>query len=209
MRGIDDKITGLFRHVNGVSGEGLRFDGETTSIVRPAQEAPQISDGLSVEAWIAINTYPWNWVPIIDQSRGEEESRGERGYSVGIDAFGHLGLRVAINGEFKVVTAKDALPLKKWSHIAATYDSGGGLKLFVNDQLAAELAAQGPITPAAGQDLVIGRVREATLPLEWIHPKFAVWYSFDGIIDELHLYNRSLSDAEIACGLQPDTSHAR
>jgi hypothetical protein len=52
--------------------------------------------------------------------------------------------------------------------------------------------------PADKQDLLIGRVRDATLPLEWIHPKFAIWYSFDGILDELQLYNRCLSSTEVA-----------
>jgi hypothetical protein len=198
VRGADDKITGLFKHLDGVAGEGLRFDGETTSIRRAAQDSPQITNALSVEAWVAVSTYPWNWVPIIDQSRGEEQRRGEIGYSVGIDAFGHLGLQVSVNGKFHTLVSKDPLPLKKWSHVAATFENDHGLKVYVNGQLAGELAVEGPFTPANGQDLLIGRVREAMVPLEWIHPKFPVWYSFDGIIDELQLYNRSLSNTEVA-----------
>ncbi|HSS97495.1 MAG TPA: LamG domain-containing protein, partial [Terriglobales bacterium] len=137
-------------------------------------------------------------VPVIDQSRGEEERRGELGYSVGVDAFGHVGFKVSIDGKFQEVITKDPLPLKKWQHIVATYEGKHGLSLYINGKLAGELAAQGPITPANGQDLIIGRVRQATLPLEWIHPKFAVWYSFDGIIDELQVYNRGLSNTEVA-----------
>ena len=198
VRGADDNVSGHFKHVSGVTGEGLRFDGETTGITRAAQDSPQITNALTVEAWIAVSTYPWNWVPIIDQSRGEEQRRGEIGYSVGVDAFGHLGLQVSVNGKFQTVISKDPLPLKKWSHIAATFENDHGLKIYVNGQLAGELAVQGAFTPANGQDLVIGRVRDAVVPLEWIHPKFPVWYSFDGIIDELQLYNRSLSNTDVA-----------
>jgi hypothetical protein len=197
-RGADDKITGLFKHVTGVTGQALRFDGETTSIKRAAQDSPPITDALTVEAWIAINTYPWNWVPIIDQSRGEEHRRGERGYSVGIDAFGHLGLQISVDDKFHTLVSKDALPLKKWTHIAATFANNQGLKIYINGQLAGELAVQGGFLPAKEEDLLIGRVREAVVPLEWIHPKFPVWYSFDGIIDELQLHDRCLSDADVA-----------
>src|SRR6266853_4920537 len=198
VRGVDDKITGLFKHLDGVTGEGLRFDGETTSITRAAENSPLITNALSVEAWVAVSTYPWNWVPLIDQSRGEERRRGEIGYSVGIDAFGHFGLQVSVNGKFHTLVSKNPLPLKKWSHVAATFENDHGLKVYVNGQLAGELPVQGAFTAANGQDLLIGRIREATLPLEWIHPKFPVWYSFDGIIDELQLYNRSLSNTEVA-----------
>jgi len=197
VRGVDDKITGLFKHLDGVTGEGLRFDGETTSITRAAENSPLITNALSVEAWVAVSTYPWNWVPLIDQSRGEERRRGEIGYSVGIDAFGHFGLQVSVNGKFHTLVSKNPLPLKKWSHVAATFENDHGLKVYVNGQLAGELPVQGAFTAANGQDLLIGRIREATLPLEWIHPKFPIWYSFDGIIDELQLYNRSLSNTEV------------
>ena len=198
VRGVDDKISGHFKHVNGLSGEGLRFDGETTGITRPAQDSPKITNALTVEAWVAVSTYPWNWVPIIDQSRGEEQRRGEIGYSIGIDAFGHVGLQVSVNGKFHTVLSKDPLALKKWSHVVATFENDHGLAIYVNGQLAGELAVQGAFTPANGQDLIIGRVRDAVVPLEWIHPKFPVWYSFDGIIDELLLYDRSLSNTEVA-----------
>ncbi len=198
VHGTDDKITGRFKHVGGVTGQALRFDGETTSITRAAQDSPRITDALTVEAWVAVSTYPWNWVPIIDQSRGEELRRGEIGYSLGVDAFGHFGLRISVDGKFQTLLSKDPLPLKKWSYIAATFENNRGLKIYLNGQLAGELAAKGMFVPATDEDLLIGRVRDAVVPLEWIHPKFPVWYSFDGIIDELQLYNHCLSGAEVA-----------
>jgi len=196
VRGADDQISGFFKRVHGVAGEALRLDGQTTSITRKAQDAPQITQAFTVEAWVAVSTYPWNWVPLVDQSQGEPQ--GDLGYSVGIDDFGHFGLRVAVNGKFQTLVSKDPLPLKKWTHVAATFANNRGLKIYINGQPAGELQVQGDFSPASGQDLLIGRVREATLPLEWIHPKFAVWYSFDGILDELGIYNRALDAPDIA-----------
>jgi hypothetical protein len=54
------------------------------------------------------------------------------------------------------------------------------------------------LVPANDQDLIIGRVREPILPAQWIHPKYPVWYSFDGLLDELEIYDRSLTANEIA-----------
>jgi len=197
VRGANDAIKGIYRHVEGLSGHALRFDGETTSIIQPAQDSPELRDAISVEAWVAVNTYPWNWVPIIDQSRKYGEKNGE-GYWMGIDAFGHIGMQVSINGELRTLASKDTLPLKKWSHIVATYANDRGLKLYINGKSAGELTTNGSFVPALGEDLLIGRVREAVLPLEYIHPKFAVWYSFDGIIDELQLFDTSVGEDDVA-----------
>jgi hypothetical protein len=56
--GAEDKISGIFKHVAGVAGAALRFDGDTTSITQAASSAPRLKNDLSVEAWIAMNTYP-------------------------------------------------------------------------------------------------------------------------------------------------------
>lgn len=53
-----------------------------------------VREGFTVEAWVALNTYPWNWAPIVDQ----EEDRQE-GFFFGIDAFGHIGLQASIDGQ--------------------------------------------------------------------------------------------------------------
>jgi hypothetical protein len=192
VSGVNDAITGLFKHVNGVSGHGLRFDGETTVIVRDHKTAPRIGSGLTVEAWIAVNTYPWNWVPVVEHRREEQA-----GYSFGIDSFGHFGLKVAVGGMWWSLISKSQLPLKKWSHIAASYDPAKGVEIFLNGALVGEMPLQGPLIPADREDLVIGRVQESILPAQWIHPKIPVRYSFDGILDELRIYDHALRAEEI------------
>jgi hypothetical protein len=193
VTGVDDKITGIFKHVPGVSGGALRFDGDTTGMVHPSAAAPKLTSAFSIESWIAINTYSWNWIPIVDQRKGEEA-----GYLFGIDSFGHLGLQLAANGHWESLTSTVQIPLKKWTHVAASFDSARGLAIYLDGKLAGELLAPGMMIPASDQDLLIGRVREAVVPAQWIHPKYPVWYSFDGIIDQLEIYNRSLTPKEIA-----------
>jgi hypothetical protein len=193
VSGINDPIIGLFKHVNGVSGQGLRFDGETTVIIRDHKAAPKTGTGLTAEAWVAVNTYPWNWVPIVEHRREEQA-----GYSFGIDSFGHFGLKVAVGGMWWSLVSKSQLPLKKWSHIAASYDPTKGISIYLNGTLAGEMALQGALVAADREDLVIGRTLEPTLPAQWIHPKIPVRYSFDGILDDLRIFDYSWPIEEIA-----------
>jgi Concanavalin A-like lectin/glucanases superfamily len=193
VSGINDPIAGLFKHVNGVSGQGLRFDGETTVIIRDHKAAPKTGTGLTAEAWVAVNTYPWNWVPIVEHRREEQA-----GYAFGIDSFGHFGLKVAVGGMWWSLVSKSQLPLKKWSHIAASYDPAEGISIYLNGALAGGMALQGALVAADREDLVIGRTLEPTLPAQWIHPKIPVRYSFDGILDDLRIYDYSRPIEEIA-----------
>ncbi len=192
------KIGGLYKYVHGVTGSALRFDGYTTSVTVPAREATSVgTDGFTVDAWVALNTYPWNWAPVVDQEREQQE-----GFAFGIDAFGHVGLRASIDGQWKSLTSTERLPLKKWALITGSYDANHGsgvLKIYINGQPAGQLAVQGELTPA-DTDVLIGRVRRATLPFPEaaIHPSYPIWYSLDGMLDDVDMFNGALSASEIA-----------
>ena len=193
ISGADDAILGVFKRVNGVSGNGLRFDGESTAIIRGYKGVPQTTGGITVDAWVAVNTYPWNWVPMVENRREEQA-----GYFFGIDCFGHVGLKVAVKGQWWSLVSKAELPLKKWAHIAGTYDPAKGMQIYIDGTSAGEFDLQGVLSPAEREDLVIGRARDPILPAQWIHPKIPIRYSFDGILDEIRIYDRSLSADEIA-----------
>ena len=95
ISGIDDPISGYYLRVPGAVGNGLRFDGISAGVTRVAAKAPKLSRGLTVDAWVAVNAYPWNWVPIVEQRRKQQQ-----GYFFGTDSFGHLSLQVSVNGQW-------------------------------------------------------------------------------------------------------------
>ena len=64
---IQDSISGYFRSENGVLDKSLKLDGYTTKVLRTADDVPHLTDALTLEAWVALNSYPWNWTAIIDQ----------------------------------------------------------------------------------------------------------------------------------------------
>jgi hypothetical protein len=74
------------------------------------------------------------------------------------------------------------LALNTWSHLAATYD-GANLRLYVNGALAATTAITGNIAATANPLRIGGN---------------AVWGEyFSGLIDEVRVYNRALTQAEV------------
>lgn len=194
VAGIDDKVGGFYKSVPGVSGNGLRFDGYTTSVVRKADAAPKIHGSFSVEAWIALDTYPWNWLPVVDQ-----EEDHQTGYFFGLDAFGHVSLQVSVDGVWKTVTSTAQIPLKKWAHVTGTYEENHALTIYLDGKEVGSIPVSGPMLTAEKQDLIIGRVREPELPFPSfsISPHNAVWYSLDGILDDVAIYDRSLTAQEI------------
>jgi hypothetical protein len=119
------------------------------------------------------------------------------GFFFGVDSLGRLGLQAEIGGHWQTLASTQTLPLKKWVHVAATIGAKDGMALYVDGQPVAGSQPPGSFQPAPAEDLLIGRIRYAELPEHWIHPKFPVWFSFDGLIDELNIYGVALSPEQV------------
>jgi hypothetical protein len=204
-----DVIQGNFSFVSGVRGNGIKFDGFTTRITRDSVvdgrwNAPEIQEAVTFEAWIAPQAYPWNWNAIVEQR--------DR-YFFGLDATGHIGLRVFVDSYWRECVSATPVPFMQWSHIAATFDPNNGLTVYINGQEAGRFEITGrfarrrPFEPkqiadkyftergAAGGAFQIGRNLD-NLPAAGSRP-IPASYSFDGIIDELKIYGRALDASEI------------
>ena len=203
---ISDTISGNHRTVNGVSGSALVFDGYTSVITRDAGRAPQLQEEFTIDVWLAVAAYPWNDVPIISHS--DERLRG---YALEMGPRGELRFEIVVNGRRIFAQSDDfAVPAHTWAHIAARYAGKDGLSIFVNGNVVASAAmptrtdsfGRVPslhLQPAADQDLIIGAVRGPRRPSSYHRFKGnqPSWYSFDGFIDELRIFDVALSDAMI------------
>jgi hypothetical protein len=188
-----DEVRGFQKTVDGVAGKALRFDGQTTAIVRPAAKMPRIGGAFSVEAWVALQTYPWTWCAIANQ---EKDHRA--GYFFGVDPEGRFGLQVASGGEWQECRSDVGLPLYSWNHILGTFDPAAGLKLYLNGKLVGEKAVSGPPLFAPEVDAWIGRNQTPLGLSEEIRVVAPVAFSFDGIIDEVRIYDAALSPSDAA-----------
>jgi hypothetical protein len=190
-----DSIEGNYKFIEGVSGTGLKCDGFTTCVTRKAEAAPRLGERFTIEAWVAVQAYPWGWCPIVGQ-RADRSA----GYFFGMDARGRVGLHLAAGGKWQECTSEAMVPLMEWAHVAGTFDSGSGLAVYINGVRAGEVAAVGSPTYAADADLLIGRNRgkeNAMFSAYWGASDQPVYFSFDGIIDEVKIHGRCLAPGEI------------
>jgi len=204
VSGRKDSIEGNFRYAAGVRGTGLKCDGFTTRVICEAGKSPALSGSFTVEAWIVPQEYPWNWCAIVNQ----EKEHGA-GYFFGIDQYGHVGLQLAVEGKWYECTSEKSVPfMRKWSHVAGTFDKDSGISLYIDGQPAGSMAVKGAFTPAAGVCIEIGRNHKKTLldarSLVRKEVNFPTSYSFDGIIDDVKIYGRALSAGEIGQAYQKD-----
>ena len=207
VSGVEDRIEGRFKRVPGVIGTALKFDGFTTAVVREADCAPVLPGAFTIEAWVAIGAYPWNFCAVAAQRTGEEA-----GYDFGIGPRGQVRLGLATAGGWVACTSGDfAVALRQWTHIACTCETDGALAVYVNGRLAgAGNAGAGAVfAPAAG--LWIGANEQAIRPAYHrgeggTRPS---WFCLDGMLDELKLYSRALSAEEIAAAFASITPAAQ
>jgi len=185
-----DHLQGFWRRVPGVKGKALEFDGYTTGIWREAKYVPRLGNEFTVSAWVALNNLPWNWVPIADQSEHQQV-----GFFLGIDAFGHVGFCVTVDGVWKQVTTDTTLPLKKWVHVTGVFNGNSGLSILIDGKPAANLAAHGTFWQDVNATMVLGKVRVAQVSFPaWIsHPQDPIQYSLDGYLDEVQVLSRPVS----------------
>jgi len=131
---------------------------------------------------------------------GPPAERDQR-LSLGIDGQGHIGMKVMVNGELKECISEAAVPLLKWSHIAGTFDKDKGIGLYIDGKQVGSLAVKGVVTPAKGYDLLIGKGSKKMSPVKSERgPSGSILSNmiFDGLIDEVKIYNRALSAVEVS-----------
>ncbi|MBN1387579.1 MAG: LamG domain-containing protein [Bacteroidales bacterium] len=178
-------ISGNYKVVQGVSGNSLKMDGFTTQVRSNNYNTEDLEHAFSVEAWIALATYPWNWCPVISQNDKERS-----GFYFGIGPQGEVGLFVSVNGEWNRCISKERIDLKKWTHIAATFNSNKGLDIYVNGKLSGTMELKGKMDISNDIDVLMGRNRDKVTPSHPVrtYGTLPSWFSIDGICDEVKLY---------------------
>jgi hypothetical protein len=176
--GYTGTLAGPARTRNGRFGRALSFDGVNDTVtVAPELHASRVT----VQAWV----YP----TALSGWRSVVMKEAQKGMVFGLYAhenLPHPAMTVGIDGVDHSAGATTALPLNRWSHLAATYD-GATIRLYVNGVEAGTAAAAGAL-PASANPLRIGGN--------------SVWGEyFKGRIDEVRIYNRALSAAEIAADM--------
>lgn len=185
----------------GVSGTALLFDGYTTETGLPAEKAPKLEGGITLSGWIALGAYPWNWAPIIQQG-------DDAGYFLGVDGHGHPGFKVQAGSRWEELVSEERIARSRWVHVAGAYDAeSGAMTLFVDGSpVKRRVVGPGPVrVPPDPIRIGKGKPRRPVDPVR--RNTFEAEYGFDGLIDEVRVYDQALEPATIRAlyeQLRPD-----
>jgi hypothetical protein len=207
-----DTLEGNIERAPGVRGNGLRLDGFTTCLRTSGPNRVVTGDEITVEAWIALGEYPWNWCPVLTS-----ESDEVKGYRLMIGPLGQASLECAVGGQWLACTsARDAIPLRTWTHVVGVYRAGSEMALYINGTPAASNRISGAITHARSGYL-LGMVAQPEKPSD-IHRTqgtLPAYFGLEGILDEVAVYDGALPASTIkersarAAGLKPDIAPRR
>jgi hypothetical protein len=165
--------------VDGHSGGGRAFNGFDTLVRVPHSSSLNLTSGMTLEAWVkpVSNTHHGSVVLKQHPVGGYAWLL----YASDTGAATETSLQTGA-GAFSTVDG-GALPVGAWSHLAATYD-GATYRLYINGSMVASVAG-------------LGKIATSTLPL-FIGGNDPFGDFFEGVVDDVRIYNRALSAAQIA-----------
>jgi len=192
--GKADTLEGYFGEAAGVKGKGLELDGFTACLKGTGTAQLKGLKEFTVEAWIALGEYPWNWCPILTT-----ESNEVKGYRLMVGPLGQAALECAIGEQWISCTSeRDALPLRKWMHVVGVYRANSEMNLYINGELKATHKINGSVS-STQSNFVLGMVAFPGKPSD-IHRTWgtvAQFFGLDGILDEVKVYNTALSADQV------------
>jgi len=175
--GLDGIIIGDPAFVDGIAGMALDFNGDDYVDCGGVAEF-SFTEAMTVSTWVNIRSRPTAWMAIV--AKGENAWRlGVNNETTGI----HYGFTGGTRG-WQAANTTTELAFDEWYHVAATYDTTVGALVYIDGVLGASNPDLDGI-PVNEMPLLLGENPEATGRL------------FDGMLDEVMIYNRALSEEEI------------
>jgi hypothetical protein len=164
---------------HGHANRAYEFDGQDDVIIIPDHSSLDITGQISLAAWV---------FPTAQKSqqiiRKGVELRGSSAapYSLSLSGTGDVIFSLNLNSQWTQVK-KTGYPLNNWFFVVGTYD-GTSMKLYVDGKLESSISVSGSMNTNTSPLLIGTRLNT---PAD----------TFKGKIDEIRVYNRALTDAEV------------
>ena len=169
--GNNGTIAGATWAAGGRFGSALSFNGSSSMVTVPDSASLDLSVGMTLEAWVRPELGNWRTAIL-------KERPGGLAYAL----YASSDTNRPSTETTADTRGPSALPTSTWSHLGATYD-GATLRLYVNGTQVSSRSLPGTITISSGALRIGGNT---------------VWGEyFSGLIDEVRIYNRALTAAEI------------
>jgi hypothetical protein len=161
----------------GAFGNGLTFDGVNDRVQVADSSSVDILSAITISAWVKFTPgKPWNVVVL------KESASNDHTYALWISPTGQITAAFALSDGARGVSSPDLFPADTWTYVTVTYD-GVFMRLYLNAVEVATNSASGTFANTAE-------------PL-WIGGDQWAGDEFTGSIDEVRLYDRALTVAEI------------
>ena len=182
-------VTGAVRVPGVHGGSALSFDGVDDSVTIADANSLDITAGMTLEAWVNPGVLQ-AWESLIVKERGT----GSYSYALYAHDGGSQPGGAAVpsgnvfaSNDFRTLRGVSQIPSGTWTHIATTYD-GVTQRLFINGVEVSSRPQTGTIAVGTGNLRIGGN---DVWPGEY----------YQGLIDEVRIYNRALSAAEITADM--------
>jgi hypothetical protein len=182
-------LTGV-HYATGEVGQAFSFDGTDDVAVVADSSSLAFTASFTIEGWIKVNALP------ASGNRGQIMFRGDNSsapYFLSVESNGNLlfQVRAAATIDTNGCALETPISTGQWTHVAATLDDATGLmSLYVNGTLAAQTTTDerpfATLDATQNPSIGIGNVNGTTIN-----------QPFNGLIDELSVYNRALTPGEV------------
>jgi hypothetical protein len=166
----------------GKNGGALEFDGDGDFIECGSDEGLNLTGAVTIAAWIKLAK------STTDQKIAGNQDNISGGYKLSIFSD-KAELEVRDSGNLlrnnRFVDGGTILQPDVWYHIVGTYSQGGSIKTYVNAKLDREQETTNILAASSG-------------PLKIGCEPFSGGCQFNGLMDDLQIYNYPLSEAEVA-----------
>ena len=176
-KGNKGTITNAAWTNSGRFGKALSFNGTNAWVTVPDSSSLDLTSGMTLEAWVYPQGSLGGWRTIVMK----EQSGSDVYYIETVD--GKVVGDVLAGGSNYHIYSDNAIPVNAWTHLAATYD-GAYIRIYVNGSL------------ATVQHSLTGSIQTSGSPLR-IGGNSLWGEYFQGLIDEVRIYDKALTGAQI------------
>ena len=168
---------------NGRFGTALSFNGTNAWVTLGNNASLALNTGMTLEAWV----YPTAAMSgletvVMKEKLATATSAGTATYLLAANNSANQPMSAVWNGSEATANGNTQIPPNQWTHLASTYN-GQYQNLYVNGVLVETLPQTGPIATSTGALRIGGN---------------SIWGGyFQGYIDEVRIYNKALSNAQI------------
>ena len=163
----------------GHTGGALNCDGSGGALVNDSASLDGITTGVTISAWVYRSTATTGYSAVLSRETG---TTGGDLYDLGLS-----GDNAGFYGSAGGVFSTTAVPIGTWTHLAVTSE-GSAARVYVNGTQVTSRNSSAVFRADTSKVVICGNQNDAS---------GAIQERWNGLVDDLQLYNRALTATEI------------